>query len=235
MAVAVQELSAQNVCNFLDRIGKEPALQQGVTALLSAARAAPQPRRMTYEEFLTWMDEDTLAEWENMEVVMASPASYRHQDIARFLTSVIGIYVEQHHLGVICPAPFQMKLELSGREPDLIFIAAAHLDRLKATYLDGPADLAVEIISLESIGRDRGTKFLEYETGGIPEYWLIDPLRRWLECYRLGPDGRYEMAFAGRENVYRASVIPGFWLRAEWLWQVPLPPVLDVLRTLEVI
>jgi len=166
---------------------------------------------------------------------MASPASYRHQDIARFLTSILGIYVENHHLGVICPAPFQMKLEPSGREPDLIFIAAEHLDRLKATYLDGPADLVVEIISLDSVERDRGTKFLEYETAGVPEYWLLDPLRRWVEFYQLGEEGRYTTAFAGRENVYHAQAIPGFWLRVEWLWQVPLPPVLDVLRELGVI
>ena len=235
MAVAVQELLVQDVRNFLDRIGKEPALQQGVTALLSAARAAPQPRRMTYEEFLDWADEDTLAEWENGEVIMASPASYRHQDIASFLTSVLRIYVEQNHLGVLCPAPFQMKLEHSGREPDLLFVTTAHQNRLKATYLDGPADLAVEIISLESAERDRGKKFLEYETAGVAEFWLVDPLRRWLECYQLGEEERYNTAFAGRENVYRASVLPGFWLRAEWLWQIPLPPVLDVLRTLEVI
>ncbi|MEJ7756097.1 MAG: Uma2 family endonuclease [Nocardioidaceae bacterium] len=53
------------------------------------------------------------------------------------------------------------------------------------TYLDGAADLAIEIISPESIGRDRGEKFVEYEAAGIREYWLIDPERRQAEFYRL--------------------------------------------------
>jgi Uma2 family endonuclease len=227
MAIDVQEM--------VTRTAQQRNLPRKTSIRLSAARAQPQPQHMTYEEFLAWADEDTLAEWTNMEVVMASPASYRHQDIASFLTSVLRIYVEHHHAGVVCPAPFQMKLEPSGREPDLIFIAAAHLDRLTPTYLDGPADFVAEIISLESVERDRGVKFLEYETAGVPEYWLIDPLRRWIECYQLGAEGCYNTAFAGRTEVCRSSAIPGFWLRAEWLWQQPLPPVLNVLRELGVI
>ena len=46
--------------------------------------------------------------------------------------------------------------------------------RLKKTFLDGPADVVVEIISAGSIGLDRGDKFVEYERGGVREYWLID-------------------------------------------------------------
>lgn len=226
---------AIDVQDMVPRTAQHGALIQERRVRPSAASPQPQPQRMTYEEFLAWTDEDTFAEWTNQEVVMASPASYRHQDLARFLTSVIGIYVEHHHSGVVCPAPFQMKLALSGREPDLIFIAEDHLDRLQATYLDGPADFVAEIISLESVERDRGAKFLEYETAGVPEYWLIDPLRRWIECYQLGAEGCYNTAFAGRTDVCRSSAIPGFWLRAEWFWQQPLPPVLTVLRELGII
>jgi len=181
------------------------------------------PGRMTYEEFLAWADEDTLAEWVNGEMVMYSPASRRHQEIALFLGQVMGLYVEQMGLGRILIPPFQMKLVRSGREPDLLFVANEHLERLKETYLDGPADLVVEIVSPDSIARDRGIKFYEYETGGVREYWLLDPDRRWAEFYRLGADGRYRTALAGAEGVYHAEVIPGFWLKVEWLWQEPLP------------
>ena len=196
--------------------------------LLEVLVAPPAPRKMAYEEFLAWANEDTLAEWVDGEVVMYSPASDRHQDLARFLTSVLGIYVETHSLGVIRPAPFQMKLE-RGREPDLLFVASGHLARLKETYLDGPADLVVEIISPESVARDRGTKFYEYAQGGVREYWLIDPRVEWIEFYRLGEAGFYETVFSGREGVYHSEVLPDFWLRVEWLWQKPLPAVEDVL------
>jgi Uma2 family endonuclease len=195
---------------------------------LLAVLAAPlEPPRLTYDEFLAWADEDTLAEWLNGEIVMTSPASKHHQQLAGFLEKVLGIYVDQNNLGIVLSAPFQMKLE-NGREPDLLFVAAEHLGRLHETYLDGPADLVVEIISPESVGRDRGEKFYEYARGGVPEYWLIDPQLRWVEFYQL-EGNHYRPAFGGAEGQYHALSVPGFWLRVEWLWQEPLPHPLSVL------
>ncbi len=190
-----------------------------------AWRERPSRLRMSYDEFLAWADEDTLAEWVDGEVIMYSPASRRHQDIADFLTSIMRSFVEQWDLGVILSTPFQMKLSRSGREPDLLFVARERLDRLKATYLDGPADLAVEIVSAESERRDRVTKFYEYQAEGVREYWLIDPNRRQAEFCCLGEDGRYEAVQPGEEGKFHSQTLPGFWLRAEWLWREPLPAV----------
>ena len=186
-----------------------------------------EPVRMSYEEFLDWLDEDTLAEWEDGTIIMSSPASFQHQTIGDFLTHILQLFVEHHDLGIIVTAPFQMKLA-NGWEPDILYVSNAHTGRFRDTYLDGPADLVVEITSPESIERDRGAKFVEYERGGIPEYWLLDPLRRQVECYQLSAHGRYTSAFSGETGVYRSAILPGFWLRVEWLWQRPLP---DVART----
>ncbi len=38
-----------------------------------------------------------------------------------------------------------------------------------------------------------------YKAGGITEYWLLGPQRRWAEFYRLEGD-RYRLAFAGAER-----------------------------------
>jgi Uma2 family endonuclease len=118
-----------------------------------------------------------------------------------------------------------MRLETrpSGREPDLVFVSTAHADRLRETYIDGPADLAVEIVSPESVARDRGEKFVEYETGGVLEYWLIDPLRREARFHRRGEDGRYHPGPVDADGFYHSVVLPEFRLRVDWLWQDPLP------------
>jgi len=194
-------------------------------------------RKLTYEEFLEWCDEDTLAEWVNGEVIVLTPASNRHQDLVRFLVQVLGIYVETNGLGIVRPAPFQMKtgLELPGREPDILFVAKENLGRLKETYLDGPADLVIEITSQESRLRDRGEKFAEYELGGVREYWLLDPDEQRADFYLLGPEGRYERQKGDEQRIYRSHIVPGFGLKVDWLWQEPLPPVLDVLRELGLI
>ena len=192
------------------------------------ARRRPPGEKMTYAEFLARIDEDTYAEWVDGDVIMVSPVSSRHQDVSDFLTAVLRTYAQMCALGRVISAPFQMKLAKSSREPDILFVSKEHLERLRPTYLDGPADLVVEIISPESAARDRGEKFYEYEAAGIPEYWLIDPDRETAEFYRLEGD-YYRTTFVGREGVYRSQVLPDFWLRVEWLWQDPLPPVEDVM------
>ena len=195
------------------------------------------PSKLNYEEFLAWCDEDTWAEWVDGEVIMLSPASKRHQELADFLTRVLGIFVEVRDLGVMLSAPFQMKTgpDLPGREPDILFIAKENLGRLKETHLEGPADLVIEIVSPESRLRDRGEKFAEYELGGVREYWLIDPEREEADFYRLDERSRYRLNEPDREGIYRSHVVPGFWLKVDWLWQEPLPPVLEVLRELKLI
>ena len=226
MSNAVQE--------FLRRVEFDPALQQWVSAFLEAMQIQQPTSNISYQEFLDWADEDTLAEWVNGEVCMSSPASLQHQQIERFLGYILSFYIETHELGELLPAPFQMKLANSGREPDLLFVRTEHLNRLRQIFLDGAADVVVEIVSPESAERDRGAKFLEYEAAGIPEYWLIDPIRRWMEAYQLGEEGHYVTAFAGSSGVCRSREIAGFWLRVEWLWQTP-PRMRDALRELALI
>lgn len=154
---------------------------------------------------------------------MASPASLRHQLIAQFLFRMLSAYTELRQLGLVLTPPFQMKLPGSGCEPDVLYVANAHLDRLKPTFLDGPADLVVEVISPESAGRDRGDKYFAYEQAGVPEYWLIDPERSRAEFYRRDDDAKYQAIPVAADHVYQSLVLPGFWLNVGWLWQESLP------------
>lgn len=185
--------------------------------------------KMSYEEFLAWAGENVHAEWVDGKVILMSPTSNLHQQLVGFLYQLLAMFVQFRQLGRVYMAPFQMKLpQSSGREPDLIFVKQENLSRLKNTYLDGPADLVIEIISPESIGRDRGDKFYEYEAGGVPEYWLLDPLTQRSEFYQLGEDGRYQLIQL-RDSAHYAYVLSGFWLKPAWLWQDPLPSPLRIL------
>jgi len=185
---------------------------------------------MTYEEFLEWAD-GIRAEWVDGEVIVMSPASEPHQDLGGFLSSLLRHFVEAYGLGRILIPPFQMKLSSrpSGREPDLLFISKDKLDRLKRTYLDGPADLVVEIVSPDSQARDRGDKFYEYEEAGVLEYWILDQTRKRAEFYQLG-DGTFKLIDPDENGVYRSKVLEGLWLKVDWLWQDPLPTLMSVLK-----
>lgn len=192
------------------------------------------PPRMTFEEFLQYGGENTWAEWIDGEVIIMYSASTRHQEIVLFLAQVLGLYVRSHNLGDVFIAPFAMKLEAErrGREPDLLFVSRAKNHLIEPTFLNGAADLVIEVISPESIGRDRGEKFVEYESAGVREYWLIDYERRRAEFYELQPNGLYRLA--NTEGVYNSNVIEGFFVREDWFWQESLPTI-EALRELRIL
>ena len=120
-----------------------------------------------------------------------------------------------------------------GAEPDILFIAKAHEDRLRKTFLDGPADLVVEVISPDSMERDRIKKYNDYEAAGIPEYWLIDPERESAEFYRLA-GGRYEQ-IATPQGIYRSGILPGLELPLAWLSPGQQPTLVESMRRMGIL
>lgn len=188
---------------------------------------------MTEAEFEAWCDEDVKAEWIEGEVIVHSPATLKHVLIAGWLIRVVGLFVEHHDLGVVLGPELQIRLPGRRRVPDLIFIAKERLGALRNTYLEGSPDLAVEIVSADSVERDWREKYLEYEAHGVGEYWIIDPLSEQFRAYHLGQDNRY-LTLPEEDGVIRSRVMAGFWLRPAWLWAESLPKPLEILRELGV-
>lgn len=189
---------------------------------------------ISYEDFLEWADEDTLAEWVDGRIEMSSPANRKHEALVSFLGDIFKTYAKVFELGEVLQNPFQMKLpgkQGSGREPDVMFVSKANLGRLESGLVRGPADLVVEVVSPESAGRDRGEKYTEYATGGVPEYWIIDPDTREALFYYLAADGQYQPQPLDDQGRYYSHVLTGFWLKPAWLWLEPLPNEVLVLKT----
>jgi Uma2 family endonuclease len=202
-----------------------------MATLVQATSARPLPEgKISYEQFLEWLDEDTWAEWVDGEVILMSPVNDEHQSLAMYLKVMMGFYVNSRGLGTVLDEPFQMKSgpNLPGRSPDILFVSAERQHLIQRHFLNGPADLVVEVISPESRARDRGEKYYEYEQAGVREYWIIDPERKQVEFYVLSEKGIYQPAFVGHEGEYRSAAIEGFWLRVEWLWE--RPPMMEVIK-----
>lgn len=178
---------------------------------------------ISFEKYLEIDVEGAFLEWIDGQVIGFKPNSFSHQLIQGFLLSLLSLFVEKNNFRQVIGS-FVMKLENQrrGREPDILFVSKEREHLFRKNYLDGAADLVVEIISPESIGRDRGEKFVEYEAAGIKEYWIVDPDRKITEFYRLGEDGYYNL-IPTPEGVFHCEVLKGFFLRVEWLWQKPLP------------
>ena len=196
------------------------------------SRPAPLAGPISYEEFLEWEGENQHVEWVNGEVIPMAPVSDAHNDLTGFLGAVLWQFAELTKLGKVRHDPFQMKTSatLPGRAPDIIFVLKRKYPRLKRVYLDGPADLVIEVISPGTRGVDRGDKYVEYEQGGVPEYWLLDPERKQHEFYQLGRNGVYQLAAIPSNGIYRSHAVKGLWIKPAWLWQRPRPTIHSITK-----
>jgi Uma2 family endonuclease len=161
------------------------------------------------------------------------PPKQRHQQVVAFLVQLMGLFIQFFQLGRLLPAPFEMRATPDGpaREPDLLFVAHEHLDRLTQERMNGPADLVVEVVSDDSVARDRADKFYEYQAAGVREYWILDPRPGYerADFYVLDERGRYRPVPVDQDGRYSSTVLPGFWFQVDWVLSAEPPSVLNAL------
>lgn len=183
-------------------------------------------RRATYEEYQALPQSSRLVEWVEGEIVAHKPPTITHQDLVSYLTALLRLFVDFLGLGKVMSAPTEMRCRTGGnsREPDVLFIARQNLGRVaNDKRVEGPADLVIEIVSADSVARDLDEKFVEYQECGVPEYWVIDPRsdRQRAFFYQRDVRGRFEFIKPEADGVYHSQAVPGFWLKANWLWEKP--------------
>jgi Uma2 family endonuclease len=201
---------------------------------LEQAQTNPEQRiPMNDLEFLQRFDEDTHTEWVDGEAIVFMSPTTRHQRIVNFLHLLIGTFLQIFRYGELFEAPYAMRIDPNGsiREPDLLFVANEHASLIGDKRLNGPADLIIEVISTESISRDRGDKFYEYQAGGVREYWVIDPrpgLTR-ADFWVLDDTNRYRPITVAEDGIYRSTVLQNFAIDVNLLLSDNLPEPMKVL------
>jgi Uma2 family endonuclease len=203
------------------------------TGSLGFVVAKPQAsERMSEEEFVAWCGEDTRAEWAEGEVIVMSPVSISHNRLTRFLHSLLQEYVDERDLGEAFGTEVSARINSKRRRlPDVFFVSKSRFAQLHENHFEGPPNLIIEVVSNDSVDRDWRVKYLEYEAAGVDEYWVIDPLHQRIEAYSLGDDRTYR-SMASLEGKIASRVVPGFYLRSDWLWQERPPKVPVVLNEL---
>lgn len=203
--------------------------------MTAAIAPFPEERRipMTYDEWLDWAEESRISEWVDGEAIEFMPPTTRHQDVVAFLVALLRVFAELRRLGLVIGSPIEVKLSVRhSREPDLVFIANENMERVLPLRIVGAPDLVIEVISDDSVRRDRITKRDEYAAAGVPEYWIIDcrPGHQREEFLILDDSGRYRAEDLDERGRFHSSVLRGFWLEPAWLRADPLPDVLGCLR-----
>lgn len=170
--------------------------------------SAVAKRKMTVEDYLA-LPEDLRAELFGGELYMSPAPTFRHQRIIANLMEILRPFVRRHKLGEVIPSPFDCILsKVVVVQPDIVFVATAHLDRIN-DRLHGPPDLAIEVLSEFNAERDRIVKrdlYLEYK---VPEYWIVDPETSTVEVRRLAAEAWDLVAVAGIGEVVETPQLPG--------------------------
>lgn len=142
--------------------------------------------RMKSDQFCELPPSDTVTlELLNGEVVVLTRPTPAHQYFIMELGSLLNRWGKSRKLGRVLPDTL-MKLDDEWTPaPDLVFVARKNLKRVKEKRIEGPVDLAVEVVSPSNPELDRETKFAAYARYGIKWYWIVDLKQRLLEEYAL--------------------------------------------------
>jgi Uma2 family endonuclease len=177
--------------------------------------------KMTAEQFLM-LGEDppgVRLELVNGEVAVSPSRTPAHSHANIKLIALLENYVSAHDLGELHHDVDTILNTFTVRRPDILFFAKHRTHLIGKKAMEGPPDLAVEVISPSSIEIDREDKFAEYREAGVEHYWITDPIRRTVEGWRL-ENGVYVTTGRGEENdVLRLSPFPDLEIPLSRLWR----------------
>jgi Uma2 family endonuclease len=178
---------------------------------------------------------ETFHEWVEGVVIKMTPVTLRHDALTTFLRLLLAAYFDLKPIGRVLGQPFVMRLDAVGRfrEPDLQIILHDNPGELTDTVMIGPADICIEVVSPESVERDYGAKFNEYEKAGVREYWIIDPLRQRCDFNRRSEAGIYIEMEPDATGHYRTPLLPRLALHVPTLWQDELPGVITTAQAVQ--
>ncbi|MGH3923408.1 MAG: Uma2 family endonuclease, partial [Pseudonocardiaceae bacterium] len=117
------------------------------------ATRIPQTR-YTYDDLLEMPDDGCRHEIIDGVLYVTPPPIPQHAGVAQTLAVEFGLYQRTHGGQVYSSAVGLYFTHENYVEPDALYLAPEHLDRIGEKKLEGPPDLAVEISSPSTRRRD---------------------------------------------------------------------------------
>jgi Uma2 family endonuclease len=189
-----------------------------------------RPGFHTFDDFCALVPDGQKADLIDGVIHMASPDSMENDDLGTWFLRLLGDFVDVRDLGKVTGSRRAYKLDdANSPEPDIAVVhkKRLHLER-RRSFLGAP-DLAVEIVSPDSVDRDYEKKRRLYEEAGVSEYWIIDQDIKQVMLLRLDSKGQYREV-KPKKGILHSQVLPGFWIRVEWLWKETRPSKFAALK-----
>ncbi|MEQ8167715.1 MAG: Uma2 family endonuclease [Candidatus Eremiobacterota bacterium] len=154
-------------------------------------------KKFTYSDYATWHDDKRYEIISGQVYTMAPGASDMHQDVSVQLVVEIGSYLRGKKCKIYHP-PFDVILPEDGDtletaknivQPDIFVVCDKEKIIHRGCY--GAPDLVVEILSPSTAKRDIKDKLKLYQRSGVREYWIVDPVHKTVQVYKVDEEGKY--------------------------------------------
>lgn len=164
----------------------------------------------TIQQYLRLTDSSNrLIELTDRELEVLPMPTEQHQAISQFLFLALLAFLHPRG-GKVFYAPLRLQIrEGKFREPDLLLVRDASDPRRQDAYWLG-ADLVMEIVSADNPERDLVVKRADYAEGGIPEYWIVNPLDETITVLRLEGEQYAEHGVFRRGEKSASPLLEGF-------------------------
>ncbi len=191
---------------LLAPIRHSPQLVEAVDLLQEQIRAERQRRARFYEE----MTPEQKIEFIDGGVVLHSPARNRHLDVTKNVAVLLSTHVQVRQLGEVKIEKCLCVFPRNDYEPDVVFFGLTKAAAFAPDTTKFPVpDLAVEVLSESTEGRDRGVKYEDFQVHGVGEYWIVDADHAVVEQYVLR-GAAYELVLKSGSGELRSEILSGF-------------------------
>jgi Uma2 family endonuclease len=180
---------------------------------------------MTAREFLELPPDGIRNELVHGEVIMMASPNLEHGYAVTQLLVLLATHVRARNLGIVVSDIDTFFSPEDARRPDVLYFASNRLHLIGATKKpEVPPDLCVEVLSPSNAGYDRTDKFDLYQAAGVPFYWIVDPMERAVEAYRL-ENGIYLRSGHGTgDEVLQLPPFPDLSIPLGQLWLPNMNP-----------
>lgn len=150
-----------------------------------------------------------------------SPVPY-HQMVSIRIVFELVKFVEERDLGIVLDAPMDVYFsDTEVYQPDIMFISKDRRNIIGEKNIEAAPDLVVEILSPSSAYYDLRHKMHVYETSGVREYWVVDPIEKGVEIYQ-NINGEFKLFNkALSSGLIRSALLEGFTVELEKVLRPP--------------
>lgn len=194
--------------------------------------AQPQAEHHTVADYLGWPEEVRCELIHGMVYDMSPSPVIEHQLVVGKLHLALGNFIGRGGGGgpgtgcTVLLSPVDVVLsEDTVVQPDLIVVCDP-TKLANGRNVQGAPDFVLEVLSPATAAKDKREKRALYESSGVREYLIVDPIGRYAELHTLGADGRYPAPVVlAAEDTLRLAIAPGLATTLHELFDWPLPPV----------